>query len=171
MILPFLIIKESFSVSNTSDIYQKFNETYAMYNNSELRFNIKYPLFWEILEIETRNQVIFCPPQNNNEASNYCFQIQLYPNLNRTLYEWVKGDMTYYKNFQIYDTFQLSNSIINGYPAYTLITSKDNMKYLFIYFYQNDVIYIVSFDAETDIFANYLPLIYQMVNSLRIQKN
>lgn len=164
------IIQESYSLSNINDIKQTFNETYAIYNNSELTFSIKYPLFWEVSEFDNISLVSFCPPHNKNEPCNFSFKIQLYPNLDRTLDEWAIGDMTYFKNFQIYDTYQLSKSIINGYQSYTLLTSKDNMKYLFIYFYHNDVIYIISFEAEIDVFNNYLPLIYQMVNSIRMEK-
>ena len=160
--------------------------TFLPYKNSTYGVQIIYPSGWKILLddefydgiIDVTEFVSYREDRLDNYTERLTVSIDTLPDKNMTLVDYFKRITAYMS-----DTFRdpenvdydLDGILLAGYPAYRLISTHSldgvNIKQMEIGSKVGDKIYYVVYSAEVNRYANFLPVIQEMINSLVIENN
>jgi YVTN family beta-propeller protein len=168
IITPFQLYGQQ-SASN-----QFSNNDYVQYENTDHKISLLIPSNWTVTE--GNNSINFLSPlEDKSDLFREGLFIKILRSGNIPLNEYVSLDIIALRqgleHFTL--TYSDANFTLSNYPAYkiiyTYINKTTNYDAMRIWAVIGRNTYTISYDAESDKFRSYLPLIEKMIGSLRAQ--
>ena len=159
----------------------KSNTNFVAYENSTYGIKLQYPSNWDKEENGTRQDtqtdvVTFFPPAINSNASLDISIDDISAEKGIALSQYANNSISDMK--QSLKSFKLvgltTNNLLSGLPEYKSIYSYADQNTIFkgmeIGAIKSDKAYILSYEAGTNEYDKYLPIIQQLINSFQITK-
>jgi YVTN family beta-propeller protein len=172
---PGLRYEDASTYTNPSNI------NFSTYENIDLGIEIKYPLYWDIVDYETPSTVLFrsVKEDKDDEGREYLkletidnsFGFLKSINIVNVTRAQTLGLINYMKNLSI-NELPHNITFLNNIAAKTVYSYTDKnygeVKILKIAIEGNGKIYLLTYYAQAKNYYNYLPTIEQMIDSLKL---
>jgi YVTN family beta-propeller protein len=176
IIVYFCLIATPFQLYAQQSAPNQFSnqDYYIPYENSDHKISLLVPYNWNVTE--GNNIINFSSPlEAKSDLFREQFLIEILKSRNIILNDKVSLDII--KLRQSHDNFSLidsdANFRVSGYPAYELVYTYANKTINYdtirIWTVIGRNTYTISYNAESDNFHSYLPLIQNMIGSLRVE--
>ena len=161
------------------------NPIFSTYENLVYGIKIQYPSNWQKMEFDRHygNNSLpiagFSPPSENDSGllENLVIVVKKLHSQNTSLKQFVDSLVSSYKssfhNFQLVGLNPLTTPALNSaYKLeYTHSTDMLMLKTMEVWTINGDIAYMISYNADSTDFSNYLPVIQKMIDSFATTKN
>lgn len=184
MVLLLLIVIAAIilTVATEHEVFaQQTTTNFLTYENSTFGIKVQYPASWDEEQNGTKQDtetdiVTFYPSSSNSNASLDVITDDISDEKGISLIQYASDSLTdlrqSLKDFKLVGS--TTNNLLAGLPAYDYVYTYQDGNSVFkdmeIGAIKGDNVYILTYEAGTDEYAKYLPVIQQSINSFQITK-
>jgi len=165
--------------NNSNNSTTTINPTFSTYENPVYGVKIQYPSNWQKMDFDrhySNNSLPiagFIPPSENDSGllENLVIVVKKLHSQNTPLKQFVDSLIPSYKsklyNFQLIELNPLTTPALNSAYKIEYTHSSDMLmlKTMEVWTINGGIAYMISYNADTSDFSNYLPIIQKMIDS------
>jgi hypothetical protein len=165
--------------NNSNNSTATINPTYSTYENPTYGVKIQYPSNWQKMDFDRHNSnnslpiAGFIPPSENDSGllENLMIVVKKLHSQNTSLKQFVDSLIPSYKsklyNFQLIELNPLTTPALNSAYKIEYTHSSDMLmlKTMEVWTIEGGIAYMISYNADSSDFSNYLPTIQKMIDS------
>jgi hypothetical protein len=165
-------------LSNNINSTATINPTYSTYENPTYGVKIQYPSNWQKMDFDRHNSnnslpiAGFIPPSENDSGllENLMIVVKKLHSQNTSLKQFVDSLIPSYKskvhNFQLIELNPLTTPALNSAYKIEYTHSSDMLmlKTMEVWTIEGGIAYMISYNADSSDFSNYLPTIQKMID-------
>jgi hypothetical protein len=165
--------------NNSNNSTATINPTFSTYENPVYGVKIQYPSNWQKMDFDRHNSnnslpiAGFIPPSENDSGllENLMIVVKKLHSQNTSLKQFVDSLIPSYKsklyNFQLIELNPLTTPALNSAYKIEYTHSSDMLmlKTMEVWTIEGGIAYMISYNADSSDFSNYLPTIQKMIDS------
>jgi photosystem II reaction center protein PsbP len=171
-------------LSNNNNSAPTINPTFSTYENPTYGVKIQYPSNWQKMDFDGHhgNNSLpiagFIPPSENDSGllENLLIVVKKLHYQNTPIEQFADSLVSSYKsnlhNFQLIELNPLTTPALNSAYKIEYTHSSDMLmlKTMVVVTISGGIAYMISYNADSSDFSNYLPIIQKMIDSLQLQQ-
>jgi eukaryotic-like serine/threonine-protein kinase len=171
-------------LSNNNNSAATINPTFSTYENPTYGVKIQYPSNWQKMDFDGHhgNNSLpiagFIPPSENDSGllENLVIVVKKLHSQSTSLKQFADSLVSSYKsnlhNFQLIELNPLTTPALNSAYKIEYTHSSDMLmlKTMVVVTISGGIAYMISYNADSSDFSNYLPIIQKMIDSLQLQQ-